>query len=68
MDTMNRVFELIEERHLTLYKLAQLSGVRYSTFKNTRQRNGQLSVDTIERICAGLQIPMSEFFANGGKP
>ena len=65
MDTMSRVFELIEDRNITLYRLAQLSGVRYSTFKNTRKRNGQLSVDTIERICEGLEIPMSEFFTKG---
>jgi len=62
MDTMGRVVELIEERNLSLYKLAQLTGVRYSTLKNTRNRNGQLSVDTIEQICEGLQIPMAEFF------
>ena len=63
MDTMGRLVALIEERGLTLYKLAQVSGVRYSTLKNTKNRNGQLSVDTIEQICAGLQIPMAEFFA-----
>ena len=54
MDTMGRVVELIEDRNLSLYKLAQLTGVRYSTLKNTRSRNGQLSVDTIEQICEGL--------------
>ena len=65
MDTMGRVIELIDERNISLYGLAKLSGVRYSTFKNTKQRKGQLSVDTIERICVGLEIPMSEFFAKG---
>ena len=63
MDTMERVNELIAERNITLYKLAQMSDISYSTFKNTVKRNGQLSVDTIERICAGLQISLSEFFA-----
>ena len=63
MDTMGRVNELIAERDLSLYKLAQMSGVSYSTLKNTVQRNGQLTVDTIERICIGLEISMSDFFA-----
>ncbi len=63
MDTMTRVNELMAERNLTLYKLAKLSGISYSTLKNTVQRNGQLSVDTIERICHGLEIPLAQFFA-----
>ena len=63
METMERVNELIAERNLSLYKLAQMSGISYSTLKNTAQRNGQLSVDTIERICEGLRIPLAEFFA-----
>ena len=63
MDTMERVNELMAERDLSLYKLAQMSDVSYSTLKNTAQRNGQLTVDTIERICVGLEISMSDFFA-----
>ena len=62
MDTMGRVNELMAERDLSLYQLAQMSGVSYSTLKNTAQRNGQLTVDTIERICIGLEISMSDFF------
>lgn len=69
MDTMKRVYELINERHMSLYKLAQSCNIPYSTLKNTIQRNGQLTVDTIERICVGLGIPMQEFFAEEvGRP
>ncbi len=63
MNTMDRVNELIQERGLSLYGLAKISGVSYSTLKNTLQRNGQLTVDTIEKICLGINISMSEFFA-----
>ena len=38
----------------------------HSTLKNSERRGGQLSVDTIERICDGLGITMSEFFARKG--
>ena len=51
MNTIERVKELAMERNLTLYKLAQQCGISYSTLKNTEQRYGQLTVDTIERIC-----------------
>ena len=65
MDTVERVNELAAERGLSLYQLARTSGVPYSTLRNTAKRNGQLTVDTIERICVGLEIPMCAFFADG---
>lgn len=63
MDTVKRVCELAEERHLTLYQLSQLCGISYSTIQTTRKRGGQLKVDTIERICDALGITLSAFFA-----
>ena len=69
MNTMKRVNELVDDRGLTLYKLAMLCEVPYSTLKNTEARGGQLTVDTIERICHGLHISMADFFTEGaGKP
>ena len=66
MDTIARVKELAAERDLTLHKLALVCDVPYSTLKNTEQRCGQLTVDTIEKICFGLKIPMSLFFTEKG--
>ena len=66
MDTIARVKELAAERDLSLHKLAQVCDVPYSTLKNTEHRSGQLTVDTIERICLGLHIPMSLFFTEKG--
>ena len=63
MDTLGRVYDLISERNMTLYQLAKLSGVSPSTLRNTKRREGQLKIDTIERICAALGITLSEFFA-----
>jgi transcriptional regulator with XRE-family HTH domain len=62
MDTVKRVYELVEANHITLYQLSQKSGVSYSTIKTTEKRGGQLKVDTIERICMALGIPISTFF------
>ena len=66
MNTIERVKELARERNLTLYKLAQQCDIYYSTLKNTELRYGQLTVDTIERICIGLDIPLSQFFEERG--
>lgn len=63
MNTIERVKELANERNLTLCGLAQLCDIPQSTLKNTARRGGQLSLDTIERICDGIGISLSEFFA-----
>ena len=34
----------------------------YSTLKSAEARNYQLSVDTIEHICKGLDMPLRDFF------
>lgn len=62
MDTVGRVKELAKERNLTLFQVARVCDVAYSTLKNTEMRCGQLTVDTIERICKGLEIPLAQFF------
>lgn len=63
LNTIERVKELANERNLTLCRLALLCNVPHSTIKTTERRGGQLSLDTIERICGGLGISLSEFFA-----
>lgn len=63
MRTIARVYELIDARGISLMKLSEMSGIAYSTTKMAENRNTQLSVDTIERICAALGISLSEFFA-----
>lgn len=62
MNTIRRLYELMQERNLSLNKLATLSGIKYSTLQMAVRRGGQLSIDTIERICAGLDIPLVSFF------
>jgi transcriptional regulator with XRE-family HTH domain len=63
MDTMARVKQIAEERELSLFQLSQLCDISYNTLKRTEDRKGQLTVNTIEKICIGLRIPMSEFFS-----
>ena len=42
--------------------LAKKCGISYSTIQTTARRGGQLSVETIERICLGLGITLKDFF------
>lgn len=62
MDTIARLKELTEDRGISLYRLSQICDISYSTLKNAEARNGQLSLDSIERICFKLDIPLYEFF------
>ena len=63
MDTIGRVMELIEERHMTVYQLETISNLSRSTLRSTRRRGGELKVETIERICGALGITLGEFFS-----
>ena len=62
MTSMERVHELLAERDMSLLKLSKISDINYSTFRTTERRQGQLSVDTIERVCRALGITMAHFF------
>ena len=64
MDTLKRLDELIEDHETTLFDLAKKSNINYSTLHAAKRRGSQLSVDTIERVCAGLGILPFEFFMN----
>lgn len=63
MNTAQRMRELAFERGISLKRLSEMADVPYSTLKSAHQCNRQLSVDTIERICIGLGIALSDFFA-----
>ena len=62
MNTIQRVIELADERNLSFYQLSDICDIPYTTLKNAKTRNTQLSVDTVERICLGLGITMADFF------
>ena len=61
-NTVQRVYELLNEKHLTIYQLERMSNVSHSSIQNAGKRGGQLTVDTIYRICNALEITMSDFF------
>ena len=53
---------LIADHDMNLCVLAKKCGISYSTIQTTARRGGQLSVETIERICQGLGITLKDFF------
>ena len=65
MDTHERLRQLLAERGWTEYKLAKTCGLSESTIANIYRRNSVPSVTTLETICKGFGITMSQFFAEG---
>lgn len=59
----SRVDELLEEKNLTQYKLAKLSGLAQTTIADIRkQRNRGTNIQNINAIAQGLEIDLTEFF------
>ena len=65
MDVNERIRALIHERGWTPYRLAKESGLSDATVGNIFRRNTVPSMSTLEAICRGLRISLSQFFAEG---
>ena len=65
MDVLERLQALMNARGWTMYRLAKESGLTESTIANIYRRNAIPSIDTLERICRGFGITLSQFFAEG---
>lgn len=58
-----RIAELCEEKHITINKLANISGITQSTLNNIMSgRNNSSTISTIQKICDGLEITVTDFF------
>ena len=61
-----RILELCSERNITVNKLATISGITQSTLNNIiTGRNNSTTVSTIQKICDGLEISITDFFNSG---
>ena len=65
MDTNERIRRLMDERKWSEYRLAKESGLSQSTIANLFKRNTVPSVTTLEYICKGFGITLSQFFCDG---
>ena len=65
MDTLARLRQLLNDRGWTEYRLSKECGLAQSTIGNIYRRNVNPSLDTLETICKGFGITLSQFFAEG---
>lgn len=60
---LNRIKELYIQKGWSVYRLAKESDIAYSSLNNMLLRNTQPTIFTLEKLCAGLGITLSEFFS-----
>ena len=63
MDVHQRLRQLLNERGWTEYKKKKNCGLSESTLANIFRRNTMPSITTLEAICNGFGITLSQFFA-----
>ncbi len=58
-----RLTELMNEKHLTAYRLSMLTGVNQTTIADIKKkRNNSVNLRIIFELCQGLGIEIVEFF------
>jgi DNA-binding Xre family transcriptional regulator len=61
-----RLQELCFERRITIHELSLITDVSYSTLYNAvTEKTIAIRMHTIENICFGLDISISDFFKSG---
>lgn len=68
----NHVLKKIEYymqlRNWTVYRLAKEADIPYSSLNSMFLKNTQPTIPTLERICEGLNMSMSDFFSENPAP
>lgn len=67
MDILNRIKQLRDERGWSNYKLAREAQISEGSLNNLFRLNNQPTIPTLEAICTGLGISLSQFFAEGNE-
>ena len=58
-----KIRKLCKEKGITLNKLSIICGITQSTLNNVISgRNKSITVSTVQKICDGLEITISDFF------
>ena len=62
MDVCGKILHLMNERGWSEYRLSKKCNLPQSTIANILHRNVTPGIPTLEAICSGMGITMSQFF------
>ena len=65
---LEKILQLRFARGWTEYDLAKQTDIPQSTISTWYRKNQMPSISSLERLCRGLGIPLSQFFAEGDDP
>ncbi|MCH5156550.1 MAG: helix-turn-helix transcriptional regulator [Clostridiales bacterium] len=68
MDVIQKLNKLRLERDMSVYRLAELSGINQSTLANTFSRGTVPSIKHLEIICQALGVTLAQFFTEDEEP
>ena len=58
-----RIEQLCKKKGISRYRLAQESGIAQSSISTLLNRKSVPTIQTLEKICEGLDITLAQFFA-----
>lgn len=61
-EVLDRIQYLLEFNHWSVYQLAKASDLPYSSLNNLFNRRTCPTIVTLEKICAGFEISLADFF------
>lgn len=64
-DVLKEITRLREKRKWSEYDLAKRSGLTQSTISTWYRKNQIPTIQTLDKVCHGLGITLSQFFAEG---
>lgn len=59
---IQRLYDLMRERNLTVNRLATLAGITQSTISSFIYRKSVPRVDLLHSLCSALEISLHDFF------
>ena len=63
-----RIKELCDKQQITKYRLSQMTGVTQTVLSRIIKGENVPTIQTIEKICFALNIPLAQFFAKDENP
>ena len=61
-DSLERIRQLCEERNWSYYQLSKVSGIAYSTLSTMMNKHNALTLPTLQKLCNGFGISVTDFF------
>ncbi len=66
-DILNEISQMRMKRNWSEYELAKNAGIPQSTISTWYRKNQIPSIPTLEKVCQGFGITLSQFFAEDGE-